>query len=327
MGSEYENAPPPGTTNLAAPLKLFWSSWATIGGALEFRLDLDKHGINGKTLAQAEAEAIKAGNEYIQAQMGVILDKEIYERACAKFVDRCWALRTSLAIAMRNIVWAYKYWALSDSSVVPDSQKAIEEFAVDLATLDNDIIAANERYTGNAAFQPFNFTVYPDLASCHYSPVSVAGLQSPSHTVCFTFAPTKDPTTTPNFPGVFIDGGYFHLNGLETFLISTSGAYADTKEDIAEGVPATRVYDFVSQPRSVRFSYDLREDGTEGKTRIHAIFPTEYHAEPTPFTQWTIQLLHPERLDLSRLTGIRLEWDGRAHVPPPSCAPAGTRRR
>jgi hypothetical protein len=160
-----------------------WDAWKTeadtqlafaveenIDGALKYRLDLEKHGINGKTLAQAEAEAIKAGNEYVQAQMDVIIcdkdianlnqwlqdyegDKEIYEQACAKFFDRCWALRTSLVIAMRNIVWAYKYWAMSDSSVVLDSQKAIEDFAVDLANLDNDIISANESYTGNADFQ------------------------------------------------------------------------------------------------------------------------------------------------------------------------------
>ncbi|KAL4755799.1 uncharacterized protein BDW70DRAFT_145900 [Aspergillus foveolatus] len=354
-----------------------WDAWRTetdaqlafaveenVDGAPKYRLDLEKHGINGKSLAQAEAEAIKAGNEYVQAQMDVIIcdkdianlnqwlqdyegDKEIYEQACAKFFDRCWALRTSLVIAMRNIVWAYKYWALSDSSVVLDSQKAIEDFAVDLATLDNDIISANESYTGNADFQPFNFTVYPDQLPSDYSPVIVAGLQSSTHTACFTLAPSNDPTTSPNFSSVFIDGGHFRLNGLETFLvgaaprpealqhgvvqvdiqISTSGAYADVKEEIVDGVQVARVFDFVSQPRSVRFSYDLREDGTDGKTRIHAIFPTEYHAEPTPFTQWTIQLLHPERLDLSGLTGVQLEWDGKAHFPPPLSAPAGLRRR
>ncbi|KAL4997553.1 hypothetical protein BDV10DRAFT_186144 [Aspergillus recurvatus] len=353
-----------------------WDAWRTetdaqlafaveenIDGALKYRLDLEKHGINGKSLAQAEAEAIKAGNEYVQAQMDVIIcdkdianlnqwlqdyegDKRIYEQACAKFFDRCWALRTSLVIAMRNIVWAYKYWALSDSSVVLDSQKAIEEFAVDLATLDNDIVSANESYTGNADFQPFNFTVYPDQLPSDYSPVIVAGLQSSTHTACFTLAPSNDPTT-PDFSSVFIDGGHFRLNGLEAFLvgaaprpealqhgvvqvdiqISTSGAYADIKEEIVDGVQVARVFDFVSQPRSVRFTYDLREDGTDGKTRIHAIFPTEYHAEPTPFTQWTIQLLHPERLDLSGLTGVRLEWDGKAHFPAPLSAPAGLRRR
>ncbi|KAL4745722.1 hypothetical protein BDW72DRAFT_207976 [Aspergillus terricola var. indicus] len=302
-----------------------WDAWKTetdmqlafaveenIDGALKYRLDLEKHSINGKTLAQAEAEALKAGNEYVQAQMD-----------------------------------AYRYWAMSDSSVVLDSQKAIKEFAVDLATLDNDIISANESYTGNADFQRNGWFADTVQLLSDYSLVIVARLQSSTHTTSFTLAPSSDPTTTPNFSSVFIGGGHFRLNGLETFLvgaapqpealqhgvvqvniqISTYGTYADIKEEIVNGVQVARVFDFVSQPRSVRFSYDLREDGMEGKTRIHAIFPTEYHAEPTPFTQWTIQLLHPERLDLSGLVGIRLEWDGRAHFPPPLSAPAGTRRR
>lgn len=134
-----------------------------IPGASEYQLALQKHSINGKALAQTEAEAIKAGNEYIQAEMQVIgcdkdianltelLDQyqgqlEIYSQAEAKFFDRYWAVRTSLVIEMRKIIWAYKYWALQDSTVILDSQKPIEEFRMDISTLDREIETAAEQY-------------------------------------------------------------------------------------------------------------------------------------------------------------------------------------
>jgi hypothetical protein len=94
---------------------------ASIGGASEYRLVLRKHAVNGKQLAQAQAEAIKAGQEYVQAEMDVIVcnqdiddlrhlqdqyqgQDEIYAQAQAKFFDRFLAMRTSVVNEMRNIV-------------------------------------------------------------------------------------------------------------------------------------------------------------------------------------------------------------------------------
>ncbi|KAL3468842.1 hypothetical protein BJX99DRAFT_265774 [Aspergillus californicus] len=231
---------------------------------------------------------------------------------------------------MRNIVWAYKYWALDDSSVVLDSQKPVGEFVNDLAMLDSDIVAIESSYEGSADFQTFNFTSSSMELPSNYGQLITQGLQSDTHSASFTLSPSISPTQEPNFASVFVDGGHFRLDGLETFLvgavpkldavddddiakvdiqISTSGVYADIR--------GQRIFNFTSQPRSVRLSYDLRADGTQGETHIHATFPTEDHAEPTPLTQWTIQLLHPERLELSGLTDVRLQWAGRAHFPPP----------
>ncbi|KAF7585361.1 hypothetical protein BBP40_011117 [Aspergillus hancockii] len=310
-----------------------------VPGASEYRLALQKHSINGKALAQAEAEAIKAGNEYIQAEMEVIacdkdianlielLDQyqgqlEIYSRAEAKFFDRYWAVRTSLVIEMRKIIWAYKYWALQDSTVVLDSQKPIEEFVMDISTLDHEIETAAERYATD--FQPFNWTVRSHDLPSNYGPLMIEGLQSESHSASFTLAPSTNPNNEPSFASVFTDGAHFRLDGLETFLrgvvpqpdaivdgvvqvdiqISTSGVYADIQDG--------KVFNFTSITRSVRLSYDLTASGERGETHVHATFPTEEHSEPTPFTQWTIKLLHPEKLDLSGLTGVDLDWTGHA---------------
>lgn len=310
-----------------------------IAGASAYRTALRKHAVNGKGLAQAQAEAVKAGQEYIQAAMEVVKcaedikslkellngykgQAEIYAQAEAKFFDRFLALRTGLVMELRNMVWAYRYWALADSQVVLDSQKTTPDYRSDLYYIDRDIQTANERYATD--FQPFQWSVSSLYLHLDYPQSIIAGLQGKSHTASFTLIPETDPAGSAATASVFIDGSHFRLDGLETVLqgvvprpealkngvtqvdiqISTSGVYSDTQDG--------KVFHFTSLPRSVRFSYDIDANGVQGDTHIHAIFPTEDHAEPTPFAQWTIKLLHPERLDLSGLTGVMLQWKGHA---------------
>lgn len=135
-----------------------------IGGARNYRLALRKHAINGKQLAQSQAATVKAGQEYVQAVMEVIscnqdiktlrdlLDRyqgqaEIYAQAEAKFFDRFLAMRTGLAIELRNMVWAYKFWALADSQVILDSQKSVADFRADIYFLEAEIEAVRARYS------------------------------------------------------------------------------------------------------------------------------------------------------------------------------------
>jgi hypothetical protein len=153
-----------------------WEKWAlesdkqlqyavsqSISGASAYQLALRKQAVDGKALAQAQAETVKAGHEYIQAAIEVVVCKkdiatlknlldtyteegEQYVQAEAKFFDRVLAIRTSLVLQMQKLVWAYKYRALADSSVFMDSQKPTEEFKADLITLDSEIQAAEEKY-------------------------------------------------------------------------------------------------------------------------------------------------------------------------------------
>ena len=134
-----------------------------IGGASEYRTVLRKHAVNGKQLAQAQTEAIKAGQEYVQAEMDVIVCKQdidelrnlqsqyenladYYAQSEAKFFDRFLAMRTGVAIEMRNMVWAYKYWTLEDSRIVLDSQKSTADFRADLLLLDAELEAISGKY-------------------------------------------------------------------------------------------------------------------------------------------------------------------------------------
>jgi hypothetical protein len=157
----------------------------------------------------------------------------------------------------------------------------------------------------------------------------IQGLQGDSHSASFTLVPSANFKDDQSFASKFVDGSHFRLEGLEAVLrgvvpqpdaiqdgvvqadlqISTSGMYADVQDG--------EVFHFTSQPRSVRSSYNLTESGDKGDTLIHASFPTEKHAEFTPFTQWTIKLLHPELHDLSALSGVDLFWTGHARLDEP----------
>ena len=100
-----------------------------IEGAAAFRAALRKHAINGKELARVEAEAIKAGHEYIHATLELRGAENDFARlkdlrqedekaqvisgeAEAKLFDRYLSVRTSIMIQMRNLTWAYKYATL-----------------------------------------------------------------------------------------------------------------------------------------------------------------------------------------------------------------------
>lgn len=138
-----------------------------IDGASEYRLALRKHAINGKALAQVQAEAVKAGEQYVQLATAVVLcdqdiqhirylqsqyqgEDEIYADAEAKFYDRFMALKTSLVIELQNVAWAYKYYALEDSQVVLDSLKAADDYRSDILAIAQEIENADSRYATDA---------------------------------------------------------------------------------------------------------------------------------------------------------------------------------
>ncbi|KAI9648028.1 hypothetical protein NHQ30_002656 [Ciborinia camelliae] len=311
----------------------------SIGGAREYQLALQKHSINGKQLAQAQAETIKAGQEYVYAQMEVIIaDKDIkalqdllaqycgqeaiYAQAEVKFYNRFMAMRTSLVMEMQNVIWAYKYWALEDSQIVLDSLKTTAAYSSDLVLIDLEIEAVNTRYVNG--FQKFKRSISSNQLPSDYGSAMIEGLKGEDHRASFTFAPSTDKSDYQGFAGIFSDGNHFRVNGLETIMtgvipkpdsikdgvttisiqISTSGVYADIQNN--------KAFNFTSPPKSIRFEYDLTASGDQGETHIPGTFSTEHHAEPTPFTQWTITVRNPEKFDWGGLTEVKLFWTGNA---------------
>ncbi|RWA03675.1 hypothetical protein EKO27_g11429 [Xylaria grammica] len=306
-----------------------------IGGATGYRMALQKYSINGKALAQAEAQAAKAGQEYVQAEMEVITCKEDihelqdligrytgeaaqYAAAEAKFYDSYLSMQTSVAIQMRNMAWAYKYWALEDSPLVLDSQKTTAQFRADVYLIDDAMNNINSKY--DRILQLLTQTVSSSDLPSNFGPLIISGLQSETHRASFTLAPSTDPARDPGFASIFTDGSHFRAAGLQAYLrgarprpenlhngvyrvnlnISTSGLYADIQDG--------KISHFTRGPQSARVSYDMTASGEIGEVHIDGSFGDEVRAYPTVFTQWTIQLLDGEELDLSQLTSVDLVW-------------------
>ncbi|KAI1496478.1 hypothetical protein F5X99DRAFT_414050 [Biscogniauxia marginata] len=314
-----------------------------INTADTYQLILRKHAINGKLLAQAQAEAVKAGQQYVQAAMEVVLCQKdvarleslikdyqgqevVYEEAKASLFDRFMALRTSLVIEMRSIVWAYKYYALKDSRVVLDVLKSAVEYKQDRLNIMQDIDDADSQYARDD--QRFDYKTPSYKLPSNYHQLILDGLKSsPDHKASFTLSPDLDSDGKRSFAADFRDGFHYRLEGMEPTLrgampqpdklqdgkvdvvlqITTSGLY----QDVQDG----QLFSFTSIHQVSRFSYELKASSEVGDVRDHAIFETKNHAEPTPFTQWTIKLLTPENVDLSGLEAVVLYWRGHNRFP------------
>ena len=126
-----------------------------------------------------------------------------------------------------------------------------------------------------------------------------------------------------NVAGPFIDGSHFRVEGLDvvlhgaipkpeslkhkktvevTIIITTSGVYADIKDG--------KVFHFTILPLERHFVYEMKANGKKKKVVTQSTFPSTTHADPTPFTRWTIRIKNAEDLDLSGLTDIGLKWTG-----------------
>ncbi|KAI0531560.1 hypothetical protein GGR58DRAFT_493301 [Xylaria digitata] len=346
-----------GDTDSAALVALAsWDTWAleadlsvkfavdsSIKTADTFQLALHKHAINGKLLAQAQTEAVKAGQQYVQAAMEVVIcqrdverleslisgyegQQAVYEEAKASLFDRLMALKTSLVIEMRNILWAYKYYTLKDSQVIPGVSKSTADYKQDRLLIMQDIDDADSAYATD--FQKFDYPTPSHKLPSNYNQLLLDGLRSaPDYKATFILSPDLDADGNRSFAAEFTDGFHYRLEGMEPTLvgvmplpdkledgkvivslqITTSGLYQDVKDG--------ELFSFTTIHQANRFSYELDAFGKPGLVRDHAIFETKNHAEPTPFTQWTVKLLTPDVLDLSGLEGVELYWSGHARFP------------
>ncbi|KHN97469.1 uncharacterized protein MAM_04484 [Metarhizium album ARSEF 1941] len=277
-----------------------------VDSASEYRLALRKHAINGKQLAQAQAESVKAGYEYVQAQMEVIVSQQqidglqklrdgyeeqeaVYALAESMLYDRAMALRTTVVLSLRNMAWAYRYWALAESSISLDSRKSLVEYQQDLSIVIQEMVNADSRYSSD--FQPFDYNIDSADLPVDQGQSMKEGIMGSSRTGSFTLVPQRGLASD------FDEGSHYRLDGLNPTLlgvlpnpgavkggvavvnlqITTSGIYADIQKE--------QVFRFASLPQVRRCSYEIDENGVRGKTRVYPAFETKDHAEPTPFTQ------------------------------------------
>ncbi|KAG5928334.1 hypothetical protein E4U42_000831 [Claviceps africana] len=285
-----------------------------IEGAADYRLGLRKHVINGKQLAQAQAESVKAGYEYVQAQMEVVVSQqqieglqklrdryedqeEIYAMAESMLYDRAMALRTTVVISLRNLTWAYRYWALAESSVVLDANKNVVEYQQDLSTIVNEIENVDSRYSSDN--QPFQYDIDSKNLPSGFGTSMVAGILGTSHTASFTLEPEGDLASD------FNEGWHYRLSGLYPTLrgiVPKSSAIKDgvavvnlkiTSSGIYTDIYKKQLFRFSSLPQMRRCSYEADSNGVRGKTR------------------WKIKFLNPDNFVLDGLQGIDMKFKGR----------------
>ncbi|EDN99475.1 predicted protein [Sclerotinia sclerotiorum 1980 UF-70] len=248
-----------------------------IDGASAYQLGLRKHAINGKQLAQAQAEAVKSGYEYVQAQMEVIRSSQnisdlqalkagfhgqeaVYLEAKSMFYDRAMALRTNVVLSLRNMAWAYRYWALADSSINLDAQKSLVEYQQDLSIVIMELERADSRWASDHQRESMNsvnsfMAVLNSILPSNQGQSMINGIKSDNHTASFTLLTDK------RFASQFVEGSHYRLNGMDPTLngilprpeamqggvvvvklqITTSGIYSDIYKN--------QVFHFASLPQ------------------------------------------------------------------------------
>ncbi|KOS46391.1 hypothetical protein ACN38_g2613 [Penicillium nordicum] len=54
------------------------------------------------------------------------------------------------------MIWAYRYWALTDSTIVLDATKSTDQYLTDLYTITREMETISEQYSSD--FQEFTYT-------------------------------------------------------------------------------------------------------------------------------------------------------------------------
>ncbi|APA12273.1 hypothetical protein SS1G_10715 [Sclerotinia sclerotiorum 1980 UF-70] len=329
----------------------------SIGGAGAYQLELRRHAIDGKLLVQARAQAVKLGQEYIQlrlqlhaTQANKLRLQQLYDtyqgeeeaalEAQGYFYDQVSMLRNSIMVYMRDAVWAYKYYTLSDSSIALDPLKTTLQYQQDSQMILQEVTSCKENYSSD--FTPFSLGIQTLELPLSYPNSVVTALQSDSHSVTITFSPSVTSTSTstsitpaisssilPPITGPFTSGSRFRVFGMRAFLlgakplpssfssvtskapilltISTSGIYNDVKDNV--------VYGYTMKPLERTFKYMVAKDGTvQLPYTFDSIIHSADYVDPTAFAQWTVKIENANSLDLSGLTGLELYWEGNARL-------------
>ncbi|EAU29446.1 predicted protein [Aspergillus terreus NIH2624] len=318
-----------------------------IDGASEYRLTLRKHAVHGRALAQAQAEAVKQGQEYVQATLMVLQanrdieaiddllahyeeEKDAYAQAEAKFYDRYLQLQTTLAIQLQYAVDACRFYTLKEPAVILDSQMSVDDITNCIADLRGAMQDVDIQYANG--YTPNTPTTFSDELASKFPETVIAGLKSSEqgYSATFTLLPMPGDNYDPgpeNYAYPFTGGFHYRLNGLEPrligvkplpdavhdgralvrFRIETSGTYSDLGYD--PDTKETKVWHFVSKLRQNRYVYEIDESGAWLRDRERATYDDHEHAQPPPFTLWKLTLENPEDLDLSTLDKLELHWD------------------
>lgn len=313
---------------------------SNIAGASEYRVQLKKHAIHAKLVAQLQAQYAKAGQEHVQqlATAGVAAaDVRRLEQLDSSFAgeidaardaaeicyDSVMTVRLNITVEMRNATWAYRFLSLRKSKVIMDPTKSIVFLKADALAIAREVEQWQEDFSSDAA------TYMP-------TPVRLSRLLGPSFkdqiaslitsgVASFTLMPVAlgAPDSSSN-PGPFTRGSNFRVEGMRAFLvgakvkndqdevrleIATAGLYADRD---TQGV----AHYFQSMPMSRTFCYRSVDSSAavfpDSSIAIDSFIAGKSHVDFTPFTNWKIKVMEPGNLDLDGLEDVVIVWRGTA---------------
>jgi hypothetical protein len=293
-----------------------------IDGAEQYHEALDKLVIYGKSLTAAQAAYLtsmqelagRVGQLVMHQKLEAAITSEIVGLANSAQVDdtlatmlalRGLGLRQSLYLAKEGYSAAYRYWAMRPSQVTLSIAAPAEDLQADVATLDSDWANALTTF-GTTRLQDFGS---PASVTVEVDDPRVLDLLR--STMSAQIEVGLDDDAFHAFDRVRVGAMRVWLYGAThqrdvSILVSSSGDYCDRYH----GHDAR----FVAEPLTYAFAY-AGDAGDETRIRVMAAPAHETGAayfQPTPFTQWRIEL--PARdnagLDLSGLSRITLAFSG-----------------
>lgn len=307
----------------------------------DYRLQLRILAVHGQALSAARMAFIQAGQEVarvrllreLHAKEKVRLQKHVDDLVARRapndalqqmFFQRFLDAKRSVVVAIEQYRAAFQYWALRPSSLratVGDSVSAFDNGLIELAKTKFDQAEALKEFQP-AKPAPFNESFLINDAR------TLEQLRT-KRTATWTI--DLDHKKLISLDRVRVITVRVWLIGVKPpsaedtieVVITNSGVYFDR---ITRSGKPTEKFLFAAQPLTAPFRYSLVPGGnpkvehpditgwvkTDGTVHAEARWA---YAFPTAFTQWSIRLpktSNPEALDLSTLTGIRMEIAGSA---------------
>jgi hypothetical protein len=297
---------------------------AGIPGASDYQLAVHKLAIYAKAAMAAQGAAISAAQDVfrltLQAQMdraqearitqyiaALATDQDAADALAQIFLARELSMRISFFIAVRGYASAYRYWALKPSRVTPSITTPVSDLMSDLAAISREYDEALQRF--NPPPQKLGNVVCTIRAGGTGPLAGVVEALKSGHR-----ANVAIPLSEPGFAGygrvrlsairVWLEGVDGSQDAAVTVDIASSAQFEDRRAGIVQrftSVPVRRSFRYAG---AVRNADAIQLDGlVEDRERFR-------YFQPTPFSQWELSV--PQDVDLSRLTGIMLEFQGSA---------------
>lgn len=287
-----------------------------ISGSREFLAELEKLVLYSKSISLLQVSIAQEISRYVESKIRTNVQAQQLERitllidalktdnSAAKKLERVYfrdlnRIKRTLYIAISNYRAAFYYWSLMDTTVVPSLNKSYLEYRNDLDLLNTEYQQAFENFDP----EPQDFKIRISLNEKQYiDKLKMNGEFSVNFPLTqmdlLSFGRVRLRAVR-----VYLEGDRLPENSSYYFNIQSNGEYKDRLDGLT--------FDFNASPVNRLFAYEVRSAGidiiTDGSIANNFSFA---YFEPTPFTTWSISIKDFDKLDLSSLEGISIEFEG-----------------